>query len=158
MVITGSQIPLVEGRNDGIDNLLGAITLAGHFDLPEVCLFFHNKLFRGVRSTKADASALDAFASPNHPPLAVCNIEINVAWNSIFRQTAIQKDRQASRQTGRQADRHTETYRQIDRQKHSKTDRRTDGRIDRQTDRQPDRETDRRTDRCEMTQNCRELT
>jgi lysophospholipase len=72
VVITGSQIPLVEGRNDGIDNLLGAITLAGHFDLPEVCLFFHNQLFRGSRVIKKNCSDLDAFGSPNMD--ALCKV------------------------------------------------------------------------------------
>jgi hypothetical protein len=36
-------------RNDGESNLLGALTIAAHFRIPEVCLFFNNKLFRGNR-------------------------------------------------------------------------------------------------------------
>ena len=81
MVITGSQIPLVEGRNDGIDNLLGAITLAGHFDLPEVCLFFHNQLFRGSRVVKKNCSDLDAFGSPNMDALCkVGKCNTRVPW------------------------------------------------------------------------------
>ena len=39
VVITGSQIPLVRPRNDGVANLLGSLTVAGHFDIPEVSLF-----------------------------------------------------------------------------------------------------------------------
>lgn len=47
VILTGSQIPLGELRNDAIDNLLGALTIAGHFVIPEVGLFFGNRLFRG---------------------------------------------------------------------------------------------------------------
>ena len=83
VVVTGSQIPLCQPRNDGVDNLLGAITVAGHFRIPEVCLFFHNNLFRGNRSTKVDASQLDAFGSPNMPPLCKAGIGFDVAWHLV---------------------------------------------------------------------------
>jgi hypothetical protein len=36
-------------RNDGEGNLLGAMTIAAHFRIPEVCLYFNNKLLRGNR-------------------------------------------------------------------------------------------------------------
>lgn len=32
----GAQIPLSEVRNDAVDNLLGALALAGNFCIPEV--------------------------------------------------------------------------------------------------------------------------
>ena len=48
-IYKGSQVPLQKSHNDGIRNLLGAIYLAGACDIPEVCLFFDNKLFRGNR-------------------------------------------------------------------------------------------------------------
>ena len=31
------QVPIFEQRNDGRDNLLGALMIAGHFVIPEVC-------------------------------------------------------------------------------------------------------------------------
>jgi lysophospholipase len=52
VIITGSQIPLMELKNDAVDNLLGALLVAGHFVVPEVSIFFANKLLRGNRSTK----------------------------------------------------------------------------------------------------------
>ena len=55
----------------GRSNLLGAITIAGHFEIPEVTVFFHNTLFRGNRCSKIDASALDGFDSPNMDPIAM---------------------------------------------------------------------------------------
>ncbi|CAJ0651584.1 6707_t:CDS:10 [Entrophospora sp. SA101] len=45
IILTGSQVPLSEVRNDAVENLLGALTIAGHYVLPEVTLFFNNKLF-----------------------------------------------------------------------------------------------------------------
>ena len=80
VILTGSQIPLVELRNDAIDNLLGALLIAGHFVIPEVCLFFNNKLFRGNRTRKTNASGLKAFSSPNFPPLATVGVDIQVNW------------------------------------------------------------------------------
>lgn len=81
VVITGSQIPLSEVRNDAVNNLLGALTMAGLYDIPEVCLYFDNQLFRGNRTQKIDSSGLGAFQSSNLPPLAKIGIDIDVAWH-----------------------------------------------------------------------------
>lgn len=85
VVMTGSQIPLVENRNDALDNLLGALTIAGHFHIPEVTLYFHHRLMRGNRTRKMDASGLDAFQSNNYGPLARVGIDIDVAWHRVRR-------------------------------------------------------------------------
>lgn len=47
VIITGSQIPILELKNDAVDNLLGSLMVAGHFNIPEVLVFFHNRLLRG---------------------------------------------------------------------------------------------------------------
>jgi len=93
VVVTGSQVPLAEARNDAVDNLLGALTIAGHFVIPEVCLFFANKLLRGNRSKKISAIDFDAFDSPNFAPLVKVGINIAVSWEAIFRQTDREKFR-----------------------------------------------------------------
>ncbi|KAL9031927.1 MAG: hypothetical protein Q9196_000061 [Gyalolechia fulgens] len=91
VVLTGSQAPIAELQNDATDNLLGALIIAGHFMIPEVCLFFNYKLFRGNRATKVSASDFAAFASPNLQPLAVINSSKTVvAWELIHRPTTIQ--------------------------------------------------------------------
>ena len=36
VILTGAQIPLSESRNDAVDNLLGALAIAGNFMVPEV--------------------------------------------------------------------------------------------------------------------------
>jgi L-asparaginase type I len=78
VVLTGSQLPLARVRSDGMDNLLTALWVAGRSRLPEVMLAFHHRVLRGNRSTKRDASGFDAFASPNHPPLAEAGVAIRV--------------------------------------------------------------------------------
>lgn len=76
VVLTGSQIPLAELRNDARDNLITALIIAGHCDVPEVCLYFGGFLYRGNRATKVSADDLVAFDSPNYPPLAHAGIRI----------------------------------------------------------------------------------
>src|ERR1700730_9389816 len=94
--MTGAQIPLSQLRSDAVDNLMGALTIAGHFlipgghshirppkiphALPECSVFFNHTLFRGNRVAKCSTYDLGAFNSPNFPPLvngqrpSVCRI------------------------------------------------------------------------------------
>jgi lysophospholipase len=83
VILTGSQIPLAQLRNDAADNLLGALTIAGHFEVPEVGLYFRNKLLRGNRAQKVDAAGFDAFESGNYPPLARVGTDIVVDWDHV---------------------------------------------------------------------------
>lgn len=82
VIFTGSQIPIGEIRTDGRENLITAIEIAGskigdRSIVPEVAIYFHNKLLRGNRTVKLSSENLDAFASFNYPPLAEVGIEIN---------------------------------------------------------------------------------
>eukprot|EP00834_Sanchytrium_tribonematis_P003044 NODE_108_length_18904_cov_0.654826.p2 type:complete len:616 gc:universal NODE_108_length_18904_cov_0.654826:7382-9229(+) len=90
VILTGSQIPLSEVRNDAVDNLLGALTIAGHYVIPEVCLYFDNKLFRGNRSSKIDTMDFDAFDSPNCAPLLTVGMKINVNWSLVWKPLQLQ--------------------------------------------------------------------
>uniref|UniRef100_A0A3Q2ZQR9 asparaginase n=1 Tax=Kryptolebias marmoratus TaxID=37003 RepID=A0A3Q2ZQR9_KRYMA len=85
IVLTGSQVPIYELRNDGRDNLLGALLIAGQFVIPEVCLYFFNKLYRGNRVTKVDAGSFNAFSSPNLAPLATAEVDISINWDTVWR-------------------------------------------------------------------------
>ncbi len=78
VIITGSQIPFSELRSDGQENLLNALYIAANYPIPEVALFFNNKLFRGNRTTKVHADSFDAFASPNMTELLEAGINIKV--------------------------------------------------------------------------------
>jgi L-asparaginase len=77
VIVTGSQIPLVEVRNDAVGNLVTAMLLATA-DIPEVCLYFNGRLLRGCRATKVNAIGFDAFASPNFPALAAVGVELTI--------------------------------------------------------------------------------
>ncbi|KAL7635038.1 UNVERIFIED_CONTAM: hypothetical protein RMT77_014023 [Armadillidium vulgare] len=91
IVITGSQIPLFETRSDGKDNFIGSVIVAGLYPIPEVTVFFNNKLYRGNRTVKVSTGSLDAFDSPNLSPLAVAGISIQVDYRLIFHQKSIAK-------------------------------------------------------------------
>lgn len=78
VIITGSQIPLTEFRNDALDNLTGSLWLSTQADLHEVCIYFDHKLMRGNRARKVSAQSLTAFASPNYPLLAEIGIHLQL--------------------------------------------------------------------------------
>ncbi|OSX65580.1 hypothetical protein POSPLADRAFT_1135326 [Postia placenta MAD-698-R-SB12] len=91
VILTGAQIPLSQLRNDAVDNLLGALVIAGHYIIPECCLFFNHTLFRGNRVSKLSSYDLNAFNSPNFPPLVNVGIDIMVNWNDVIRQTSLRR-------------------------------------------------------------------
>lgn len=84
VVLTGSQIPFCEIRNDARGNLLTAILIAARDDLFEVCLYFGGQLLRGVRATKLSADKLVAFTSPNERPLAECGVDIRMDSEALL--------------------------------------------------------------------------
>ena len=51
--------------------------------VPEVCIYFDNKLTRGNRTTKMSAEHFDAFDSPNYPPLAEVGLHLKYFNNLI---------------------------------------------------------------------------
>jgi L-asparaginase len=81
-------LPIGLLRTDGRDNLITAIEIAaatgsnGHA-VPEVCIYFDNKLTRGNRTTKMSAEHFDAFSSPNYPALAEVGLHLNYFSNLI---------------------------------------------------------------------------
>jgi len=79
VVLTGSQIPLASPRTDGRSNLINALYMVAEHPIPEVCLYFGDKLLRGNRATKACADGFDAYDSPNLAPLARAGIEIRLS-------------------------------------------------------------------------------
>uniref|UniRef100_A0A9J2Q7E8 asparaginase n=1 Tax=Ascaris lumbricoides TaxID=6252 RepID=A0A9J2Q7E8_ASCLU len=83
------EIPICEVRSDGRDNLIGALIIAGGFDIPEVTVYFNNKLLRGNRSTKLDNNHMEAFESPNMSPIAQFGIALSVNFESIFRSSSL---------------------------------------------------------------------
>ena len=93
VIVTGSQIPSFETRSDGRDNFVGALILAGNFNIPEVCVYFRHQLLRGNRTVKVSSENLEAFQSPNMKPLAEMKINIEVDYKGIHRPTVIERFR-----------------------------------------------------------------
>ena len=84
VVLTGSQLPMGTIRTDGKENLIAALEIAAAQEnnqaiVPEVCIFFQAKLYRGNRTTKYNAENLMAFRSDNYPHLA--DVGIHIKYN-----------------------------------------------------------------------------
>ena len=77
VVFTGSQIPFFEVYSDARKNLINSIILSIVSELPEVCVCFNDSLFRANRTSKVDSGSLNAFNSPNLPPLATLGVAIH---------------------------------------------------------------------------------
>lgn len=78
VIVTGSQIPLTEVRNDAIDNLVTSLWICAHTELREVSIYFDHKLLRGNRARKVSAQSMTAFDSPNFPKLADIGIHVSL--------------------------------------------------------------------------------
>lgn len=78
VIVTGSQIPLSEVRNDAIDNVITSLWLCAHQPIHEVCIYFNQHLLRGNRTQKISAQCFNAFDSPNYPHLASIGINIEL--------------------------------------------------------------------------------
>ncbi len=89
VIFTGSQIPMGVLRTDAKENLLTAIEIAaaqdkeGYAIVPEVCICFEDKLFRGNRTTKKNAEHFGAFNSYNYPALARAGVHIKYETHLI---------------------------------------------------------------------------
>ena len=87
VVFTGSQIPIGVLRTDGRENLMTAVEIAaakenGRAIVPEVCIYFQNRLFRANRTTKHSAEQLNAFRSDNYPALA--DVGVSIHYNTPY--------------------------------------------------------------------------
>ena len=81
IILTGSQLPIGMIRTDGKENLITSVEIAaakknGKCMVPEVCIYFDFKLYRGNRTLKRDAELFSAFRSVNYPALAVAGIDM----------------------------------------------------------------------------------
>jgi L-asparaginase len=95
VIITGSQVPMfyqppnataptnINFNTDAFQNFCGAISCA-QLAIPEVCIYFDAKLYRGNRSLKVNASGFRAFDTPNYPPLAIDGINLSLNRPAIL--------------------------------------------------------------------------
>ena len=88
VIFTGSQLPISAVRTDAKENLMTAIEIAkakknDRARVPEVCIYFDSKLFRGNRAFKYNSSKFEAFRSPNYPILAESGVHLRFSANDI---------------------------------------------------------------------------
>ncbi|MEM7077302.1 MAG: asparaginase [Pseudomonadota bacterium] len=92
VVLTGSQLPLLADTPDGwvlrantdaYQNFCGAVA-AVYRGVPEVCVYFGDKLMRGNRAVKSHANQFDAFASPNYPLLGQGGVQMQIDPSHIL--------------------------------------------------------------------------
>ncbi len=88
VIFTGSQLPIGSLRTDAKENLISAIEIAAakknnEAIVPEVGIFFENKLLRGNRTTKNNVEDFNAFQSENYPALAESGVHIRYNYSAI---------------------------------------------------------------------------
>lgn len=77
VIVTGSQLSLVEFGSDALCNVMGALQAAARPHLRGVFVFFGHHLYQGNRATKVSSWSFDAFDSPAVAPVA----HMAAPWN-----------------------------------------------------------------------------
>ncbi len=92
VILTGSQIPIGQIREDGTENLITALQIAAATDpqsgkpmVTEVAISFDDKLLRGNRAMKVSSTNFGAFESPNYPPLGTMDLHIRFNRDFLWR-------------------------------------------------------------------------
>lgn len=91
VVITGSQLPIGDTREDGTENLISALEVAAAKDengnpmIQEVVIAFQDYIVRGNRSTKFTSTGFHAFKSFNYPNLGTIDLHIDYAKPYLMR-------------------------------------------------------------------------
>ena len=88
VIFTGSQLPLGSLRTDGKENLISSVEIAaavknGKPVIPEVGIFFENRLYRGNRTSKNNVEDFNAFISGNYPALAESGVHIRFNYSAV---------------------------------------------------------------------------
>jgi L-asparaginase len=84
IVVTGAQLPMfyrppqggacsLRYNTDAIRNVLGAVRFLT-FKVPEVCVYFADRLYRGNRVIKSHSMQFGGFSSPNYPALGAYGV------------------------------------------------------------------------------------
>ncbi len=91
VILTGSQLPISDIREDGTTNLVTALQIAAARDaagdpmVREVAISFGDTLLRGNRATKESSTEFGAFHSFNYPALATMNLHIRFREEFLWR-------------------------------------------------------------------------
>ena len=92
VILTGSQLPIGEIREDGTGNLITALQIAAARDastgapmVQEVAICFGSHLWRGNRAIKVSSTDFGAFRSYNYPALANMDLHIDFNEKALWR-------------------------------------------------------------------------
>lgn len=94
VIVTGSQVPLCEVRNDAVGNLVTSLMIAGgDHPITEVVLCFGSKILRGCRTMKVHGESFEAFDSPNFPALGSVGVDIKINSGLMRKKSEAQKEK-----------------------------------------------------------------
>lgn len=91
VVVTGSQLPIGDTRQDGAQNLISALMVAAAKDtdgqpmIQETVISFQDHIIRGCRATKFTSTGFNAFHSFNYPDLGSIDLHIDFARPYLLR-------------------------------------------------------------------------
>lgn len=92
VVVTGSQLPIGDTREDGTENLITALMIAAARDpqtskpmVQEVVISFENYLLRGNRATKKSSTNFNAFETYNYPVLGTMDLHLEFNTDYLLR-------------------------------------------------------------------------
>ena len=80
----GKLVILVDAARAPNDDLPGALEIAGHYEIPEVCILSDHALLRGNRARRSESAERAGFTSSSFPPLVHLGLEVRVAWERIL--------------------------------------------------------------------------
>jgi len=88
VIVTGSQIPLFEFRNDAQRNVIDSIIIS-LLKIPEIMVVFGGKILRGNCTSKVSSTNFTAFDSPNLGEIGNIGVHINIYKNKLFKHNAL---------------------------------------------------------------------
>ena len=83
VIVTGSQIPLFEFRNDAERNIIDSV-IVSLLKIKEVLIVFGGKILRGNRSSKHSSTDFVAYNSPNYGPIGKIGVYLNIYKNKLL--------------------------------------------------------------------------
>jgi hypothetical protein len=84
VILTSGVIELKSSKSDALKNVGASINIAGTYLIPEVSVFFNEKLLRGNRVLLYESDFLNPFDTPNYPILGKYNsLGLSVNWEHV---------------------------------------------------------------------------
>ena len=84
VIVTGSQIPLFELRNDARRNIIDSV-LVSLLKINEVLIVFGGEILRGNRSSKYSSIDFIAYKSPNYGAVGKIGVYLNIYRNKLLK-------------------------------------------------------------------------